>query len=354
MSSTTVGRVCLPRIRSGTEIVAFHITEKCLKPWRRVNVLGVERAGVVPARVRDPDDGITLISPTELDTSFPIDGRQTNHVRFTNLDYNLQRLWDYDALWEKDSVPPKLRLDETWVILDRNRNIAMLSKEYPYPESGNIKMPEGYLRGKIEVVDSYRINYQNIKIPSLWEAAKSINLLLELVKPVQNTSPRLADFTTLGSEPTTTDQPIALSTTTVASSATLSVLSQISDPNKGEDKITASIISNLLSGRDLGPSKLEHLQSNKFEIKNDSNRQELISVGIKDKVTYNFDAWKDLGKSKTILNGLSLDKLKELNDFAREKRETQNCFAQGLFENDELKRLLAKAEEVEPQLRTSA
>lgn len=346
MPATTVGKVCLPRIRSGTEIIAFHITEKCLKPWRRVNVLGVERGGLVPIRVHDPDEGITLISPTELDTSFPKDGAQTNHVKFIGLDYNIQRLWDYDGLWKKDSDCPKLRLDETWVILDPKGNIVTLGKEYPEI------IRQGEKRGKVEVVDSHRLDYSKIMIPSLRKAAETLNLILELVKPVQNLSPiRLADSTVIDSEP----HPATSATATVTSSlSVISILNQNKENTIAEDKITASIISNLLSGSDLTPPELEHLQSDKFEIKNHNNRLELIRAGKEDRVTHNFDAWKYLGMSKTILKGLSFDKLKELNDFAREKKESTNCFAHGLLENDELKRLLANPREVEPQLRTTA
>ena len=176
MSATTVGKVCLPRIRSGIEIIAFHITGKCLKPWKRINVLGVERSGLVPARVCDPDDGITLIEATTLDTSFPKDGAQTNHIHFTGLDYNIQRLWDYDGLWEKDSDPLKLGLDETWIILDQNENIAMLRKNYPET------IPQGYKRAKILPFNCYTFNTAEIKIASLRNAVKTLNSILDLIK----------------------------------------------------------------------------------------------------------------------------------------------------------------------------
>lgn len=169
------------RIGSGTEIIAYSSNGSNHASWQRTQVLGLDRDGIVPIRICEPDKGRRLIRLTELERLFSNGNTQINCTQYKGLDYNIQRLWDYDKLWKhgKKGASLRLRLDPTWVILDQKENIAMLMKKYPEDK----EIPFGYKRTKIEPLDGYRIDEGRIKIHSLREAIEHFNFLISFIRP---------------------------------------------------------------------------------------------------------------------------------------------------------------------------
>ncbi len=311
-------------------LIRPNVTEEVTSTLEKF-VLGVNRNGFIPQ--------ITNAGYSVIRSSLRADPISSKVLDGTS--YNIQRLWAYAGLWEKDSEVPKLRLDETWVILDQKGNIAMLRKEDPE------EIPYGYEEIKIEPIDCCEFDSINIRVSSLREAIQNFNFILSQCRPVKISTPP---------ELQSPDLQVTSDTSTVTLQPTISIHRESTIDDIPEDKITASIIYKLLQllGKDLTDMEVRHLQSDNFEIKNPVNRLRLIREGAENRAGRNFPEWGYLGMSKTILKGLTQIQLLGLNDYAGKNSGVQDHFANGLAENNELKWLLIESKEPNSVLSSTA
>ena len=310
--------------RFNWDLLRPYFTEGFISTNERV-VLGVKRNGFIPVAT---EAGYSLVRSNL--QAIPILSSELPRTA-----YNIQRLWDYDGLWDKEAIPQRLCLGTTWIILDRNEHIAMLKKEEPET------IPYGYKITKIEPIDHYTVDGNKIKISSLNLAIQNLNFILTIMKP-----PSLRpEYESSFEQDTLRDQAIAKNRAAQVKRSIFLTEVQTEENNIPEDKITAVIIFKLMGGKDLNDSERSYLQGEDFKIKDHKRRLKLIENAIEHSMGKNFEDCRLLGRSKTIVTGLSREQLLALDSYVKEKGETQDRFANGLAENEEFKRLLAETKQ---------